>query len=250
MTIELDAPKLARSLPAQGTQGGIHEVAKLAYPIILTQISATTMHLVDSAMVGRLGATELAAVGFGGVWIWTLVCFFVGTSTAVQTFVSQLHGAGRTNECARWAWQGFVSIVPVAAVVSVVLALSTGALIELLAPSSGVQQLSTAYMSIRCVGMAGLVAAITIAAFFRGIGDTHTPLYATLLANAVNIALDYGLIFGHWGLPDWGVFGAGAATAIGSGCTSSLSRRRSSGEQATHASTLEESMHPRKKSFA
>ena len=46
--------------------GGLREVTELAYPVILTQISIVTMQIVDSAMVGRLGATELAAVGFGG----------------------------------------------------------------------------------------------------------------------------------------------------------------------------------------
>jgi MATE family multidrug resistance protein len=50
--------------------------------------------------------------------------------------------------------------------------------------------------------------------FFRGVGDTRTPLYVTLGANALNAVLDYGLIFGKLGLPAWGVAGAGVATAI------------------------------------
>jgi MATE family multidrug resistance protein len=69
-------------------------------------------------------------------------------------------------------------------------------------------------MSVRALGSVGLCCAATISAFFRGIGDTRTPLYATLAANGLNVVLDYGLIFGHFGLPAWGVVGAAAATAI------------------------------------
>ena len=80
------------SQAAAPPRGGVREVALLAYPVILTQMSMTTMGLVGSAMVGSLGATELAAVGFGGIWLWTSACFLIGTSSAVQTFVSQHHG--------------------------------------------------------------------------------------------------------------------------------------------------------------
>ena len=69
--------------------GGAAEVMKLALPVVLTHLSITAMQIVDSIMVGQLGSPQLASVGFGGVWMWTLVCFFVGTTSCVQTFVSQ-----------------------------------------------------------------------------------------------------------------------------------------------------------------
>lgn len=95
------------ALPIEGTtaseplsaRGGLREVTLLAYPVVLTQLAGTTMHVVDAAMVGRLGATELGAVGYGGIWLWTALSFFLGTTTAVQTFVSQAHGAGDRSGC-------------------------------------------------------------------------------------------------------------------------------------------------------
>jgi MATE family multidrug resistance protein len=54
---------------------------------------------------------------------------------------------------------------------------------------------------------------MVIAAFLRGVGDTRTPLYAMIAANLLNLALNYGLIYGHFGLPAWGVFGSAVATA-------------------------------------
>jgi MATE family multidrug resistance protein len=200
--------------PADERRGGVREVAILAYPVILTQLSMTAMGVVDSAMVGRLGASELAAVGFGGVWMWTIFCFFIGGASGVQTFVSQYHGAGRPERCGAWVWQGIWSMLPAALLAAVVLILVVRTLLAWLAPSAELQPLAASYMSIRALGSAGMCAAATFSAFFRGIGDTRTPLYVTLFANLLNVVLDYGLIFGHFGLPTWGVAGAATATVI------------------------------------
>jgi MATE family multidrug resistance protein len=196
------------------SRGGVREVLLLAYPVILTQLSMTTMGVVDSAMVGRLGASELAAVGFGGVWMWTLFCFFIGGATGVQTFVSQYHGAGRSAHCGAWVWQGVWSILPSVLLVAVILVLVVRTLLAWLAPSAELQPLAASYMSIRAIGSIGFCTAAIFSAFFRGIGDTRTPLYVTLFANVLNAVLDYGLIFGRLGLPEWGVAGAATATVI------------------------------------
>ena len=194
--------------------GGLREVLDLAYPVILTQISMTAMGIVDSAMVGTLGATELGAVGFGGIWLWTFLCFFVGTTTGVQTFVSQREGAGALRECGSWAWHGIYAVVPMGLVATAVLFFGASTFVRLLGPSEELQPLAASYVSWRSLGMAGMLCAVSFSSFFRGIGDTRTPLYATLCANGVNVVLDYGLIFGELGLPQLGVTGAGIATAV------------------------------------
>ncbi|MCZ6783217.1 MAG: MATE family efflux transporter, partial [Proteobacteria bacterium] len=212
-------PTPAVAIPTSGAEpraalGGVREVSRLAYPVVLTQISITLTQLVDSAMVGRLGATELAAVGFGGIWMWTAMCFFIGTATAVQTFVSQHHGAGEERDCGGWSWQGLYAVLPMAVVVAFALLFGAEPLMRWLGPSEELQPLASVYVSTRALGAIGLTAATCFGAFFRGIGDTRTPLYAMVLANVVNAVLDYGLIFGRLGLPQWGVAGAGVATAI------------------------------------
>jgi MATE family multidrug resistance protein len=209
-----DPPKSERSAAPRPDRGSVREVIQLAYPVILTQLSMTTMGIVDSAMVGRLGATELAAVGFGGIWMWTIFCGFIGTATGVQTFVSQHHGAGQHEACGSWVWQGVYVLVPAAVIAAVAFSLSVEPLLALLAPSAELQPIAVEYMSIRAFGSVGMCAATIFAAFFRGFGDTRTPLYVTLGANALNAVLDYGLIFGRLGLPEWGVAGAASATAI------------------------------------
>jgi MATE family multidrug resistance protein len=196
-------------------RGSVPEVFDLAYPVVLTQMATTLMSVVDSAMVGRLGATELASVGFAGVWMWTCFSLFLGTASGVQTFVSQADGAGEARHCGPWAWQGAYAVVPATLAVAVLLAFLIEPLITLLGPSAEMQSASVAYVRARLFGEVGMAVMMVLTSFFRGLGDTRTPLYVSLGANVLNAGLDYALIFGKFGFPEWGVAGAGAATAIG-----------------------------------
>jgi len=196
------------------TAGGVLQVAHLAYPVILTHLSITMMGVVDSAMVGQLGATELAAVGFGGIWLWTLLNGFIGAGIGVQTFVAHDHGAGHPEQCGRWVWQGIYAVIPMTAIAALILHFNADSLMQLLAPSEAVQLLAGEYLAICAFGAVGMCAATILSSFFLGVGDTHTPLYVTLFVNALNVVLDYALIFGHFGLPAWGVSGAAVATTI------------------------------------
>ncbi len=195
--------------------GGFREIVPLAVPVVLTQVSATAMGVVDSAMVGRLGPTELAAVGFSSVWIWTIISIFYGTASGVQTFVSQADGAGEPRSCGSWAWQGLYALAPAVLVVVTLVWAQVEDAVALLGPSAEMQVAATAYVRARIFGELGFTLLMVLSSFFRGIGDTRTPLYVSLGANAVNAILDYGLIFGELGMPRWGVAGAGVATSVG-----------------------------------
>lgn len=210
MSTEIVVSAPPQSIP----RGGAREVAALAYPVVLTQLSQTLMFAVDAAMVGRLGATELGAVGFGGIWIWTTLCFFMGTVSGVQTFVSQEHGAGDATRAGRWVAQALVGVLPMALAGIALLVAVLPAWLAVLGPSEALQGHCVAYVEGRAFGLPADIACLAIAAFFRGVGDTKTPLYVTVGANLVNGTLAYGLIFGSFGLPQWGVYGAGIATSV------------------------------------
>lgn len=215
MSVPKVAPRPERAaLPALAERGSVREVAALAYPIVLTNLSMTAMGFVDAAMVGRLGATPLGAVGFSGIWLWTLAVTFFGVASGVQTFVSQADGAGRHEECGRWAWQAIWVAAPPLLLLCVLLGLFIEPCLALLGGSTELQATAAEYVVPRLFGLFTVPVAMAIASFFRGLGDTHTPLWATVAANVVNAVLNYGLIFGRLGLPEWGVMGAGVGSSI------------------------------------
>jgi len=200
-------------LAAAPRAGSVREVAQLAFPIVLTQMSQTVMHVVDSIFVGQLGAAQLGALGFAGIWLWTVFSLFNGCVNGVQTFVSQCHGAGEDARCGRWAWQGFYAVVPITALAMFAFVALAEPLFVRLGTSAELREHALAYLRTRPLGFTGFAIWIVLASFFRGLGDTRTPLVATVVANLVNAALAYGLVVGHFGLPAWGVAGAGVATS-------------------------------------
>jgi len=205
----------ATTLPAAASRrpGNVLEVAALAYPVVLQTFSDTLMQVVDSAFVGRIGATELGAVGFSGIWLWTTLCAFFGTATGVQTFVAQAFGAKREHECGAWVWQAMWLMLPVIVVWTLIVSAGFESLLRLLGPTPEMQARALEYAEGRFPGMPAIIVGGIMTACLRGLGMTRLPMLAAVVANLVNVGLDYGLIFGRLGLPEWGVYGAGAATS-------------------------------------
>ena len=193
--------------------GGYREVWLLAYPIVVTMLSRTAMMFVDAAMVGRLGATELAAVGLAGVLTWTLFSFFQGFLGSVNIFVAQRYGAGDRRGITVVAWQG-IYLALGSYLVILLINQFTGRGFALMKPSPEVQRLAGIYTQIRLYGGITVFISFGLASFLRGIGDTKTPMRIEIIANLVNLLLDYLLIFGKFGCPRLEVVGAAIATLI------------------------------------
>ncbi|MBT5876424.1 MAG: hypothetical protein HOH43_23575, partial [Candidatus Latescibacteria bacterium] len=196
--------------PKPGSYG---EVWLLAYPIILANMSETLMGVVDTYMVAQLGKVEVAAVGLGSMMAWLFYLPFLGLAMGVNTFVSQSFGAKRFLECGRMTWQGLHVAVVAGIIITLSLFLAPW-LFELAKPSARVQLLGTQYMQYRLLDGLGLTIGMTIASFLRGIGDTRTPMKIGIAINLINILLNYGLIYGNFGLPRMGVEGSALGSAI------------------------------------
>jgi MATE family, multidrug efflux pump len=205
------------SIVVPGTRAGsMSEVWKLAYPTIVAMLSTTLMWTIDTIFLGRVGKVELAAAGFGGVFLWTLYTFFVGTVTAVSTFVSQAKGSGDCKECAIFTWQG----IYVALGATAILALfwwQMEWLLSVVGHDADVAAECLRYTRGRMLGAFFVLGMFSLASFYRGIGDVKTPMVIAIIANLINAGLDACLIFGLGPFPRLTTLGAGLATAIANG---------------------------------
>jgi len=196
-------------------KGTISEVAKLAYPIVLQTLAECIMHVVDTAMIGKLGTTALGAVGFSGTWIWTLLVPFAGIASGVQTFVSRHAGAEEQHKCGPWVWQALWLTLPAITLWSALIALFLPNLFEAIVATELLDE-AMAYGWARLPGSPALMFEFALYAFFRGIGDSRTPLLAAVAGVTVNFIAAFVLIFGHAGFPQLGIAGAGLAQSLGS----------------------------------
>ncbi len=199
--------------PIEPRGAGLREVVRMAWPIVLGSLSFTIMQFVDQMMVARVSKDALAAVSPAGLWTFTFATFFLGMISCVTTFVSQSIGRGSSRDCGSYAWQGIHLSLLSGLLVMGLWPLSRP-FFETMGHSPEVTELEIIYFRIRLVGFVFLGWQGALGAFFQAIGRPSVPMWAGLLANVVNIVLDYAMIFGKWGFPVMGVAGAAWATVI------------------------------------
>jgi putative MATE family efflux protein len=190
-------------------------IVKLAGPIVGGMLSQTLVNLVDTAMVGRLSADALAAVGLGSVASWLSVSLLLGIGSATQALVARRVGEGRSEKVGRVLDNALVLAGVTGVVMGGVIYLLAAPIMSLLASSPQVEALGVDYLTMRTIGFPFVVMNFAFRGFYHGAGDARTHLKAILVVHVLNITLDLVLIFGLLGFPRMGAKGAGLATALG-----------------------------------
>jgi len=191
------------------------EVFAISFPIIVAMASHNLMTLVDTWMLARYGANELASVGAAGAVTFVVLAFIFGLGGCTSTFVSQSVGRGQHADCARYTWQGLYFGVAAQAVV-LPCVLGAPAVFAAFGHDADVQELEVLYFRIRMLHVLGTASYAALSSFFQGIGRPAIPMYAALIANLFNVVLDWVLIFGIGPFPEMGIAGAAAATTLAS----------------------------------
>lgn len=188
------------------------ELVRLAWPISVSMLSYSVMTLVGTLFVGRLGASALAGVGIGGIYTFTLLCFGFGLLRSVKVLVSQAVGAGQRARISGFVGAGLV-IALALGTANVALGWTCSRWLHVVVSGSDAAALAAAYANIRVVGAPFVLGSIALREARYGLGDARIPMRAAVLANLVNIALDYLLIvqLGQ------GVSGAATASVLAQG---------------------------------
>lgn len=186
-----------------GRQGGgaalrwvdapLRELLALAAPIAASMVSYSLMTLVDTLFVAGLGPSALAAVGLGGITSFTLVCLPFGVMGGVRILVSQADGGGRRDQAGAFLGAGLL----LAAGLGLLAALA-GQLAALAMPlasaTAAAGEGAAAYVAIRAFGAPFHVVFAALREHRHGLGQTRLPMVATVVANVVNVALDWLMI--------------------------------------------------------
>lgn len=199
----------------QISPGSWREILSLAYPLILSTASMTVMHFVDRMFLSWYGQKAIAAAIPAGITSFTIVSFFMGVSQYTTTIVAQYFGAKDHPRCGAATWQGvFFSLASYGAIL-LFIPLGPG-IFRWGGHSPELVEREVRYFSILMWGGGLVPLQSALASFFTGRGDTKTTMMANVAGNGVNVLLDYGLIFGRWGLPEMGLPGAALATVFSS----------------------------------
>ena len=197
------------------TPGGYRQVWILSYPIVITMISQTIMGLASTIMLGRLSTAQLGAAGLGGIIMWTFFSFFNGLLSSANTFIAQDYGAKEYKNIGKMMWYYiYISIASYLLLFSLIFTINP--ILNLINSSAEVTSYSNTYIRIRFYSGIGVFVSFALSGFFRGIGDTKTPMYVAIISNVVNLILSYILIFGKYGFPRLEIAGASISNGIAS----------------------------------
>jgi len=186
------------------------EILALALPAMAALAADPLLSLVDTALVGRLGAVPLAALGINTAVFTAVFWVFNFLTYATTAEVAALRGAGRPEAAARYALQALWLAVGLGSLVTLVLSLAAPLVVALMGAAPEVVPDALDYLRIRAFAAVPVLVVAVGHGAFRGLKDTRTPLWVALATNAVNAVLSAALIYGV-GL---GVAGAAWGTLV------------------------------------
>ncbi len=185
----------------------------LSLPVITGLLGHSLVQLADNIMVGQLGTAELAAVSLGNSFVFIAMSLGIGFSTAITPLVAEADSAGNT--------QNAKSVLKHGVVLCTFLGLSLFAIILVCKPLMylmkqpvEVVELAMPYLDLVAFSLVPLVIFQALKQFSDGLSQTKYPMYATVLANVVNIVMNYLFIFGSLGFPKMGIVGAALGTLV------------------------------------
>ncbi|UUV20813.1 MATE family efflux transporter [Paenimyroides aestuarii] len=186
---------------------------KLAYPIILAMLGHTIVGIIDNIMVGKIGATQLAAASLANSFVFIALSIGVGFSSAITPLVA---AADTENDTAkgRSVFINGVFLCTVLGLILFALLYFFKPFIDLMNQPAEVAQMSKPFLDIVALSLVPLVIFQGFKQFADGKSQTKYSMYATIIANIINVLFNYLLIYGVWIFPEMGIMGAAYGTLI------------------------------------
>ena len=186
---------------------------RLAAPVILGMLGHTFVGFVDNIMVGQLGSAELAAVSLGNSFFFVAMSLGIGFSTAITPLVAE---ADFENdfEKGKSAFKHGLFLCIVLSLLLYGMILLAKPLMYFMKQPEEVVILAMPYLNIVAISLIPLIVFQGFKQFSDGLSLTKHAMYATIIANIVNVGFNYVLIFGTLGFTKMGIIGAGIGTLI------------------------------------
>ncbi len=187
---------------------------KIAFPIVIQNFISSFLNMIDTVMVGKLGETEIAAVGIANQYFFFFNMFMIGMCAGCGVFISQFWGKKDMKNIKRIVGIGLGSAIMVSIIFVVFGYFCPKQIIAVFNQEAGVIDLGVRYLKIVLVSY--LFTGVTFVYNFslRSIGNTIQPMMISLVALICNAFFNYIFIFGKLGVPAMGVEGAALATVI------------------------------------
>jgi MATE family multidrug resistance protein len=191
----------------------LRELLTLALPVVSVQVGLMTMGVADSVMVGRISAAALGGVALGNVYFFAVCVFGMGVLMALDPVVSQAVGARDEPAIARGLQRG-IALSLLLSVPASLLLLATGPFLRALGQPAEVVPIAAGYVVREIPSVFPFYAFVVFRQSLQALGRMRAIVVVILLANLLNVGLNWILIFGKLGMPALAANGSAWATTI------------------------------------
>ena len=185
----------------------------LAFPVMITQAGQMVVQFADNIMVGQLGTSQFAGVGFANALFAIGLVFCTCFTQGIIPYVGQNFGRGEHKKVSEYFTNGLL-LNAIMCIVVMSIMFSVVPLMNHMGQDPRILVYAKEYYPIMVWSLAPFVMFYVIRALTEGVGNTKYTMYITVICNVLNIFLNWVLIFGHFGIEAMGVKGAAVATFI------------------------------------
>ncbi len=190
------------------------EIWNVSYPIFLGLLAQNIINVTDTAFLGRVGEVELGASAMGGLFYICIFTVAFGFSIGSQILIARRNGEGNCHAVGPVLIQGITFLLLLSLAMIGLCRWLSPALVRTLISSDTIYDATMDFLDWRLFGLFFASLNVMFRALYIGITRTKVLTLSAIVMAAVNVFLDYALIFGHFGLSALGVKGAAIASVM------------------------------------
>lgn len=189
-------------------------ICKITLPVLVSLLVEYLIGFTDTAYLGRVGETELAASALAGTYYMIIYMIGFGFSIGAQVLIARYNGSGQYFRTGEVFTQGTIFLLLVATLLFILSYLYSPIVLRFLIDSEQVYQVTISYLNWRIYGFFFSFIIVMFRAFLIGTVNTKILTINSIVMVITNIVLNYILIFGKLGFPVLGIAGAAIASSI------------------------------------
>lgn len=171
-------------------------VLRLAWPCIMENLTVIMISLIDAAMIGQLGPAATAAVGVNSSPSWLINGTVQALGVGGTALVARMIGANDRDGAAQVGGQVFKMALLLGAFMTGLMLLAAPAVPVIMNADKAIYPEAITYMRFLALGFVPHFLGVAMGALMRGAGDTRTPMIAGLMSNALDVILNFLMIYG------------------------------------------------------